>query len=104
MAVAGYAGIALAVLTKGPVALIICGLALGLVAIVSADLRRRLLGLRWMTGLGLVILASAPWFIYMYLRFRHAFVDVISSTKTSVCSARGATRISRESFSTSRFS
>jgi 4-amino-4-deoxy-L-arabinose transferase-like glycosyltransferase len=71
----GYAGIALAVLTKGPVALILCGLTLGLVVIVSVDLRRRLLGLRWMTGLGLVIVASAPWFIYMYLRFRHAFVD-----------------------------
>jgi 4-amino-4-deoxy-L-arabinose transferase-like glycosyltransferase len=71
----GYTGIALAVLTKGPVALVLCGLALGLAAIVSADLRRRLLGLRWMTGLGLVVLASAPWCIYMYLRFHHAFVQ-----------------------------
>jgi 4-amino-4-deoxy-L-arabinose transferase-like glycosyltransferase len=71
----GYAGIALAVLTKGPIALALCGLTLGLVVIVSGDLRRRLLGLRWMTGLGLIVLASAPWFIYMYLRFGHAFVD-----------------------------
>jgi 4-amino-4-deoxy-L-arabinose transferase-like glycosyltransferase len=71
----GYAGIALAVLTKGPVALILSGLALGLVVAVSADLRRRLLALRWMTGLGFVVLASAPWFIYMYWRFRHAFVE-----------------------------
>lgn len=72
---AGYAGIALAVLTKGPLALVLCGLTLGLAVIASADLRRRLLGLRWIAGLALVILASAPWFIHMYLQFRQDFVD-----------------------------
>ena len=35
-----------------------------------ADLRRRLLALHWMAGLAIVAAVSAPWFIYMYLRFR----------------------------------
>jgi 4-amino-4-deoxy-L-arabinose transferase-like glycosyltransferase len=72
---AGYAGITLAVLTKGPLALVLCGLTALLAGLASADLRRRLLGLRWLAGLTLVVIASAPWFIYMYWRFGQAFVD-----------------------------
>ncbi|MBI3402691.1 MAG: glycosyltransferase family 39 protein [Acidobacteria bacterium] len=72
---AGYAGLALAIMTKGPVALVLCGLTFGLAVGVSADLRRRLLGLRWGAGLALVVLVTAPWFIYMYVRFGQAFVD-----------------------------
>ncbi|MBI3491037.1 MAG: glycosyltransferase family 39 protein [Acidobacteria bacterium] len=71
----GYVGIALAVIMKGPLALVLCGLTLALAIVVSADLRRRLLGLRWLVGLGLVVAASAPWFIYMYVRFRQDFVN-----------------------------
>jgi 4-amino-4-deoxy-L-arabinose transferase-like glycosyltransferase len=40
----------------------------------SADIRRRLLGLHWIAGLGIAIAISAPWFVYMYLRFRADFV------------------------------
>jgi 4-amino-4-deoxy-L-arabinose transferase-like glycosyltransferase len=40
----------------------------------SADVRRRLLALHWVAGLALAIGVAAPWFIYMYWRFRGAFV------------------------------
>jgi 4-amino-4-deoxy-L-arabinose transferase-like glycosyltransferase len=71
----GYAAIAIAVMVKGPLALVLCGLAFGLSIVLSADLRRRLLGLRWFTGLVLVVALSSPWFIYMYWRFGDAFVQ-----------------------------
>ena len=71
----GYIAIALAVLTKGPLALVLCGVTLLLASIASADARRRLLGLRWVLGLGLVLALSVPWFVYMYVRFRQEFVD-----------------------------
>ena len=71
----GYVAVAFAVLTKGPLALVLCGLTLLLASVVSADLRRRLLGLRWMLGLAVVVLIAAPWFIYMYARFGQDFVN-----------------------------
>lgn len=71
----GYVLIALGVLVKGPLAVVLCGLPFLLAIAVSADLRRPLLGLRWVIGLAIVVALSAPWFIYMYLRFRQDFVD-----------------------------
>lgn len=71
----GYALIALSVVTKGPLSFVLCGLTFGVALVASADVRRRLLALRWVTGLMLVILLSLPWFIYMWLRFRDAFVQ-----------------------------
>ena len=71
----GYICIALAVLTKGPIGLVLCGIALLLTAAVSADLRRRLLGLHWVTGLALAAALAAPWFVYMYLRFNQDFIN-----------------------------
>ena len=71
----GYLLIALAVLTKGPLALVLCGLTFGLATLASADLRRRLLALRFILGLCIVIAVSAPWFVYMWLRFRDAFMN-----------------------------
>jgi 4-amino-4-deoxy-L-arabinose transferase-like glycosyltransferase len=70
----GYVLIALSVLTKGPLALVLCGLTFGLAILVSADLRRRLLALRFILGFVLVIALAAPWFIYMWMRFRDAFM------------------------------
>jgi 4-amino-4-deoxy-L-arabinose transferase-like glycosyltransferase len=71
----GYVALALGVLVKGPLALALSGLTLlGLITL-SADLRRRLLGLRWAVGLLIVIGLAAPWFVYMYLRFRQGFVN-----------------------------
>ncbi len=70
----GYVLIAGAVMTKGPLALVLCGLAFGLALMVSAELRRRLLALRIFTGLIIVLVLSAPWFVYMWLRFRQDFI------------------------------
>ena len=71
----GYICLALAVLTKGPIALVLCGLTLLLAVALSADLRRRLLGLHWIAGLAIVLVISTPWFVYMYVRFREEFVN-----------------------------
>jgi 4-amino-4-deoxy-L-arabinose transferase-like glycosyltransferase len=72
---AGYVAIALGVQTKGPIALVLCGLTMLLLMAVSGDLRRRLLALRWVVGLVIIAVVSAPWFIYMYVRFRDGFVN-----------------------------
>ena len=71
---AGYILLAAAVLTKGPVALALGGLAFLLSLAIAPEARTPLLRLRW--GLGLLIIAalSAPWFLYMWLRFGDAFV------------------------------
>jgi len=71
----GYMSVALAVLTKGPLALALCGLTFALACAVSVDLRRRLLRLRWIVGLVVIAAIAAPWFAYMYLRFREGFVS-----------------------------
>lgn len=70
----GYVLIALSILTKGPLSLVLCGLTLGAALVVSADLRRRLLALHVVGGLVVVLLVAAPWFIYMWLRFRDGFI------------------------------
>jgi 4-amino-4-deoxy-L-arabinose transferase-like glycosyltransferase len=71
----GYVLIALATLTKGPLALVLCGLTFLVGIAVSEDARRRLLRLRWMLGAAIVILLSAPWFLLMLQRHGQAFVD-----------------------------
>jgi 4-amino-4-deoxy-L-arabinose transferase-like glycosyltransferase len=71
---AGYLLIAGAVLTKGPIALVLCGVAMALAVAMSAEVRGRLLALHWAAGLGIAVAISAPWFVYMYLRFRGDFV------------------------------
>src|SRR4051812_22750905 len=71
----GYFGIALGVQTKGPIALVLCGVAMLVLLAGSADLRRRLLALHWVAGLAVIAVVSAPWFVYMYLRFREGFVN-----------------------------
>jgi 4-amino-4-deoxy-L-arabinose transferase-like glycosyltransferase len=71
----GYVAIGLGVQTKGPIALVLCGLAMLLLIACSADLRRRLLALHWALGLVVVAAVSCWWFIYMYVRFKDAFVD-----------------------------
>ena len=72
---AGYVAIALGVATKGPLAIVLCGLTFLLTIAVSADLRRRLLALHWIAGLTLVVALASPWFVYMYLRFGQQFID-----------------------------
>jgi 4-amino-4-deoxy-L-arabinose transferase-like glycosyltransferase len=70
----GYIAIALAVLVKGPLALVLCGLTFGLTLLLSAEARARLLELRFVTGVMLVLVLAAPWFLYMGFRFRDAFI------------------------------
>jgi 4-amino-4-deoxy-L-arabinose transferase-like glycosyltransferase len=71
----GYLAIALGVQTKGPIALVLCGLTMLLLMALSGDLRRRLLALRWVAGLAIITAVSAPWFVYMYVRFKDGFVN-----------------------------
>jgi 4-amino-4-deoxy-L-arabinose transferase-like glycosyltransferase len=71
----GYVAIALGVQVKGPIALVLCGVTMLLLIAVSADLRRRLLALHWALGLGVIAAVSAPWFLYMYVRFKDGFVN-----------------------------
>jgi 4-amino-4-deoxy-L-arabinose transferase-like glycosyltransferase len=71
----GYLFLALGILTKGPLALVLCGLTFLIAIAASADLRRRLLGLHWLLGLLIVVTVSAPPFVYLYLRFGEAFVN-----------------------------
>jgi len=72
---AGYVLLTAAVLTKGPLALVLAGLAFLLSLALAPAARAPLLRLRW--GIGLLIIAalSAPWFLYMWHRFGDAFVN-----------------------------
>jgi 4-amino-4-deoxy-L-arabinose transferase-like glycosyltransferase len=70
----GYVLLALAVLTKGPLALVLAGLALVISLLLVPDARRVLLRLNWGLGLLLIAAVSGPWFLYMWLRFGDAFV------------------------------
>jgi 4-amino-4-deoxy-L-arabinose transferase-like glycosyltransferase len=71
----GYGLIAVAVLVKGPLALVLCGLTLLVACVSSADARQRLLSLNWVLGLALILTLALPWFIYMFLRFGDAFIQ-----------------------------
>src|SRR5262245_14033352 len=70
----GYVLLALAVLTKGPLALVLSGLALVISLLLAPDARRLLLRLNWGLGLLLIAALTGPWFLYMWLRFGDAFV------------------------------
>jgi 4-amino-4-deoxy-L-arabinose transferase-like glycosyltransferase len=72
---AGYVALALGIMVKGPIALVLTALTMIVLIAASADLRRRLLGLNWFAGLLVIVALSAPWFGYMYLRFRQDFVN-----------------------------
>jgi 4-amino-4-deoxy-L-arabinose transferase-like glycosyltransferase len=71
----GYALLTLAVMTKGPVALLLVMLWAGVAVTISPVLRQRLLQLQWRTGLLLVAVLASPWFVYMYVRFDGRFVQ-----------------------------
>jgi 4-amino-4-deoxy-L-arabinose transferase-like glycosyltransferase len=71
----GYISIGLATLTKGPIALVLCGVAFALTMALSTDARVRLLRLRWIRGAIIAVAVSAPWFVYMVWRFDGIFVE-----------------------------
>ena len=70
----GYVLLALAVLTKGPVAIVLSAVAFAISLVLAPDARRALLGLNWGRGLLLIAALSGPWFLYMWLRFGDAFI------------------------------
>ncbi len=72
---AGYVLIGLANATKGPIALVLCGVTFGLASLVSSDARRQLLGLRWVQGAVIAMLPGLPWPLYMLARFGREFVE-----------------------------
>jgi 4-amino-4-deoxy-L-arabinose transferase-like glycosyltransferase len=70
-----YLCIALAVLTKGPLAIVLAGVSFLLALAIAPGARRALLSLRWGWGLAFVIAVSSPWFVYMWWRFGYAFIE-----------------------------
>jgi 4-amino-4-deoxy-L-arabinose transferase-like glycosyltransferase len=71
----GYLVLALAVMTKGPVALVLAGLWLCLCTCFIATARRSLGRLQWITGLVAVVVLSSPWFVYMWYSFDKRFIQ-----------------------------
>jgi 4-amino-4-deoxy-L-arabinose transferase-like glycosyltransferase len=71
----GYGLIALAVMTKGPVALILLIIFIVGAAVSGPDTRERLHALRWKHGLAWIVLAASPWYVWMQGRFGPAFVN-----------------------------
>src|SRR4029077_3338782 len=70
----GYLVLAAAVLTKGPVALVLAGLAFLVSLAIAPAARTPLLKLRWGVGLLIVIALTFPWFFYMWWRFGDDFL------------------------------
>lgn len=71
----GYICLALAVMTKGPLALALSGVSLLLALVIAPGLRRSLWSLKIGWGLALVVVISSPWFLYMWWRFGYAFIN-----------------------------
>lgn len=71
----GYALLALAIMTKGPVALIVVALFGAAAWAAGGELRARVGRLRWKIGLPLAALAASPWFVWMYAHFGDAFIQ-----------------------------
>lgn len=71
----GYFAIAVGVLVKGPLSLVLCGLAFLVLIAISAELRRRLHALHWIAGALLIVLVAAPYLVYLFVRFGQDFVN-----------------------------
>lgn len=73
--IVGFALLAFAVMTKGPVALVLIGLFFATAWLVGGEVRALVRGLHWFTGLCVAAFAASPWFIWMHGRFGPAFVQ-----------------------------
>jgi 4-amino-4-deoxy-L-arabinose transferase-like glycosyltransferase len=71
----GYGLLTLAVMTKGPVALVLIALWLAAAFLVSSETRAAVRRLHWMAGLPAVAVAASPWFVWMGWRFGADFVQ-----------------------------
>jgi 4-amino-4-deoxy-L-arabinose transferase-like glycosyltransferase len=72
---AAYALLTLAIMTKGPVALVLVGLLLAAAFVVSRDTRAQVRRLHWKVGIPSAALAASPWFVWMAWRFGSQFVQ-----------------------------
>jgi 4-amino-4-deoxy-L-arabinose transferase-like glycosyltransferase len=70
-----YGLVALAVLTKGPVALALLGLGFVLSLVFAPAARAQLLSLKWREGALAVVVCSLPWFLWMWSRFDGQFIE-----------------------------
>ena len=71
---ASYVLLSLAVMTKGPVALVLAGVFFLAGLACGRECRGALLSLRWVTGGILSVVLSLPWFIWMYYALGWQFV------------------------------
>jgi 4-amino-4-deoxy-L-arabinose transferase-like glycosyltransferase len=71
----GFALIALAALTKGPVAILLVALFVCAASLSSARSRQLFLALDWKRGAAIVLLISLPWFAWMYRFFGARFIE-----------------------------
>jgi 4-amino-4-deoxy-L-arabinose transferase-like glycosyltransferase len=69
-----YALLSLAVMTKGPVALVLAGVFFLVGLACGRESRTALLSLRWATGAVLSVVLSLPWFVWMYYALGWQFV------------------------------
>jgi 4-amino-4-deoxy-L-arabinose transferase-like glycosyltransferase len=72
---AGYVLLALAVLTKGPVALVLVGMFFALAWLAGGELRGCVRALHCGRGLLVAALIASPWFVWMHGRFGPVFVQ-----------------------------
>ena len=69
-----YVLVSLAVMTKGPVALVLPGVFFLVGLATGREIRTALLSLRWVTGGALSVVLSLPWFVWMYYALGWDFV------------------------------
>jgi 4-amino-4-deoxy-L-arabinose transferase-like glycosyltransferase len=71
---AGFVLVAAAVLTKGPIAVVLLTITACLCVLHPAT-RASVFRLRWLHGLMIVVGLAGPWFLWMWYRFGHEFVN-----------------------------
>jgi 4-amino-4-deoxy-L-arabinose transferase-like glycosyltransferase len=71
----GYGLLSLAVMIKGPVAIVLVGLFCAAAWALGGELRARVTRLHWISGLAASTIAASPWFVWMFAHFGDAFVQ-----------------------------
>jgi 4-amino-4-deoxy-L-arabinose transferase-like glycosyltransferase len=70
----GYVLVALAVMTKGPVALLLVAVAFAAALGFSRRTREAVLRLHWVRGFAITVVVSSPWFLWMSWQFGEDFI------------------------------
>jgi len=71
----GYVLFSLAIMTKGPVAALLLGVAFVLTLLFVRSARTDLLPLKWFAGPMIAVALASPWFAWMIWRFGREFID-----------------------------